>query len=80
MLGMNRAIAILTAWTEAKSGDSDELFWREMMANVDEGTKGEVEMTLGLFKLAAVLLVRLAACEERPTAEILQDVAVKYTL
>lgn len=78
---MPRAIGVLTAWLEgggARDPDA-ELVWMEIMANVEEGTEAEVEMTLGLFKLSSVLLIRLAAAEGRPAADILQDVARRYT-
>lgn len=72
----------MTAWLEG-GGASDpqaELVWAEILANVDEGTDAEVELTLGLFKLSSVLLIRLATAEGRSAADILQDIARRYTV
>ena len=79
MFGLPRGIAVLTAWLEASPGvGPDELVWSEVMGNVNEGPEAEVEMTLGLMKLASILRIRLEAAEGRSAPEILQDLAARY--
>lgn len=79
--GLDRAIGVLTAWLEG-GGPSDpeaELVGETILANVGEGFAAEVEMMRGLVHLSGFLLVRLAKCEGRSEAEILQDLARRHT-
>ena len=77
--GIPRGIAVLTALVEAGPGDRDaDLAWAEILANIAESPQAEVEMTLGLAKLALVLLARVASDEGRDPSEVLQDLALKY--
>jgi hypothetical protein len=79
MRGLPRGIAVLTAWLEASPGvPEDELVWSEILANVDEGPVAEIEMTMGLMKLASILLVRLEMATGTPARELLQGIAAKY--
>lgn len=78
MTGLPRGIAVLTAWLEADRHD-DSLVWDEILASVEEGAEAEVEMTVGLFKLASILLVRAAGAEGVSERDILQDLARRYT-
>ena len=79
--GIPRGIAVLTGLVEAGPDDPDaDLAWAEIMANIAESPQAEVEMTLGLAKLALVLLARLASDEGCDPSEVLQDIALKYRL
>jgi hypothetical protein len=79
LIGLPRAIGVLTAWLQAGPKDPDaELMWDEILATVDEGTEAEVELTVGLAKLGTILLTRLEHAERKPAGEILQDLAKRY--
>ena len=71
----------MTAWAEAKPDETrDRLMWQTIAANIREGPQGQMEMTLGLQLLAAILLVRMEGATGQPLPEILQDIAAHYLL
>jgi hypothetical protein len=43
-----------------------------------EGRDAKAEMTLGLLRVASILLVKLAAASGQAEQEILQEMALKY--
>jgi hypothetical protein len=70
----------MTAWREAPPGvPEDELMWRVIAANVEEGPTAEVEMTMGLQQLASILLVKLSDATQQSESEILQEIARRHT-
>jgi hypothetical protein len=81
LTGLPEAIGVLTAWLEAGPGvGPDELVWEEIMAVVEEGDEAQMWLTMGLMKLAGLLLVTLEGSSGTSAKEILQGIASKYTL
>lgn len=76
MTGLPKAIEVLTAWTE--SDKNPDLVWERVMQAVEAGAEEEVEMTLGLMKLASILLVRLSGATGKSQGKLLQEIALKY--
>jgi len=78
--GMPAAISVLTAWLEAAPGvPSDELMWQLIQTIVQGGPEAEVELTIGLVKVASVLLVKLEGSSGQNAQQILQTMAIRYT-
>jgi hypothetical protein len=70
----------MTAWTETGGGSPvPELFFEEITRGLHEGPEAHAEMTMGLWKLAAILLVRNAKATGESEQEILRQIAMKYT-
>jgi len=81
MKELPRGIAVLTAWLEAGPGvGPDELVWDILHQAIDEGPESEVAQTLGLAKLASVLLVELSRVSGRDPGLILQQIASNYSV
>ena len=77
MKGLPKAIEVLTAWTE--SDKNPDFVWQRVMEAVEAGADEEVEMTVGLMKLASILLVKLSRATGKAEGTLLQEIALKYT-
>lgn len=77
--GVSRAVEVLTAWTEVDNEPaSAQLFWSTFLQTVDEGMEAEIELTVGLAKLAGILLIKASTATGEAPVAILQDIGVKY--
>ena len=73
---MQRAIAILTAWT---SGDPDSGDFRGdvLLSYVEEGVRDE-DLVLGFMNVSGVLLMKLEKHAGLMPDVVLQDIAQRY--
>jgi hypothetical protein len=79
MKELPNGIAVLTAWLEASPGvGPNELVWDVLQGAIDEGPEAEIAQTMGLAKLAGVLLAHLSKASGKPPRIILQEIAADY--
>lgn len=77
---MGRAVEMITAWMEYQDEAPRESFLASRLMPLANDPQAEVELILGLIQMVGVLLVKVSNETGTSEEQVLQGLALRYTV